>query len=374
MSAAGFRFGLEGEYLLVEQETFRPLWHKDLTFAQVNGLLESIRYEHLLGEVTLEGLELDPPHRTIMPFYVEGYGIPGEAVNVWVDLAFKGVEIRTPVCPSLELCLRLYEDLYQALQARLADEGLRAVPLSHHPEAWDFQGPQNYHRHDWWQWSMRAMTTYGPDLNLSRAGNDWHRYNWDRLQERANHYAPAIVAFSLASPVGQGRLWQVRGRPGQSLRTYRRSLTAPAIAAHPKEQGRLEFKALDMPADRSDFGAYFLLWLWLAFDEQAPGRATDADRIYDLGNVARLGWEAESIADRAEELLDRAEAFLPRIDMDPTPLDKLRRRLHRRTTPALELIRQMQTNPSIPALLRAIDRTAAAPEAAADHAYRDLLV
>src|SRR5438046_473265 len=99
MAATGFRFGLEGEYLLVEAESFRPLWHEDLTFARVNRLLEGIPYEHLLGGLTLEGLELDPPHRTVMPFYVEGYGLPGREVNGWVDLAVKGVEIRTPVCP-----------------------------------------------------------------------------------------------------------------------------------------------------------------------------------------------------------------------------------------------------------------------------------
>jgi carboxylate-amine ligase len=366
MAATGFRFGLEGEYLLVEQESFRPLWHRDLTFGQLNGLLEGIRYEHLLGGLTLEGLELDPPHRTLMPFYVEGYGLPGADFRDWVDLAVKGVEVRTPVCPSLESCLQVYEELYQVLQARLGEAGLRAVPLSHHPEAWDFQGPQNYARHDWWQWSMRAMTTYGPDLNLSRAGDWKSSFDWDGLQLRANTYAPAIVAFGLASPVGQGRLWQVRGRPGQSLRTYRRSPTAPAVAAHPKEQGRLELKALDMPADRSDFGAYFLLWLWLAFDSSASGTATDLDRIYDLGNVARLGWDAEGLVPRAEEVLDLAERFLPTIDMDPAPLARLRRRLRQRFTPALPLIRRLQANPSIPDLLRHLDRLGAAPEAAAD--------
>ena len=32
----GFHFGLEAEYLLVEAETFRPLWHRDLSFVGLN--------------------------------------------------------------------------------------------------------------------------------------------------------------------------------------------------------------------------------------------------------------------------------------------------------------------------------------------------
>ena len=32
----GFHFGIEAEYLLVEAETFRPLWHHDLEFEGLN--------------------------------------------------------------------------------------------------------------------------------------------------------------------------------------------------------------------------------------------------------------------------------------------------------------------------------------------------
>jgi hypothetical protein len=30
-----------------------------------------------------------------------------------------------------------------------------------------FEGPQNKRRYDHWQWAMKAMTTYGPDINVS---------------------------------------------------------------------------------------------------------------------------------------------------------------------------------------------------------------
>src|SRR4051812_38878570 len=357
------RFGLEGEYLLVGAADFRPLWHPDLAFRQLNALLEAIPFDPLLEGLTLEGVELDPPHRKLMPFYVEGYGLPDPDLTTYLDLLPKGIEVRTPVCGSVEQCLRVYEALYQALQAALGGAGLRAVALAHHPTAWGFRGPQNHRRVDWWHWGEQAMTTYGPDLNLSLPEGPRAGFDWDRLQRRVNYYAPALVAFSLASPVGRGRLWEVRGRTGLSLRTYRRSLYAPAAAYHPKEQGRLEFKAFDMPADRRDFHAYFLLWAWLVLDEGAPGEADEQDRVYDLGAVACLGWQAEEVVGRAEEALDRAGSLLPSLEMDPAPLGRLRPRLEERRVPADALIRQMRADPTVPALLRYLDGVAEGREA-----------
>ena len=64
-----FCFGLEAEFMLVDAKTFRPLWHHDLTFAELNETLESIPFDDL---PSLEGLDLEPPHRKLMPFAVEG--------------------------------------------------------------------------------------------------------------------------------------------------------------------------------------------------------------------------------------------------------------------------------------------------------------
>jgi len=363
MGAEGYRFGLEGEYLLAEASSFRPLWYDDLAFGRLNALLERIDFEPLLEGLTLDGVELDAPHRKLMPYYVEGYGLPDADLTTNVDLLPKGIEVRTPVCPDLDTCLRVYENLYHGLQAALAQEGYRAVALAHHPTAWGFEGPQNHKRIDWWLWGQQAMTTYGPDLNVSLPDVRRGSFDWGRLQRRVNYYAPALVAFSLASPVGRGRLWEVRGRTGLSLRTYRRSLYGPAVAYHPKEQGRLEFKAFDMPADRRDFNPYFLLWLWLVLDEQAPGQADDQDRVYDLAAVARFGWESEEVAARAEEALDRAGRLLAAVGADPEPLNWLRLRLERRWVPADPIIRQMAADPSVPGLLRFLDSIERSPRA-----------
>lgn len=355
MSAGGYRFGLEGEYLLVEGSSFRPLWHDDLIFSRLNALLESLHFEPLLEGLTLDGLELDPPHRKLMPYYVEGYALADRELTTHVDVLPKGIEIRTPVCPDLGTCLRVYENLYQGLQRALGEAGYRAVALAHHPTAWDFQGPQNHKRHDWWQWALRVTTTYGPDLNLSVPDAQKILFDWEGLQRRANYYGPALVAFSLNSPVKQGALWQPRGRQGLSVRTYRRSPFAPMLAYHPKEGGRVEFKSFDMPTDRRDFHPFFLLWLWLLADTDAPGRADDQDRIYDLGALARLGWEAEEIAARAEEALDRAREVVTSLGLDPLPLGRLRERLEQRSIPSDAVVRQVEADPSVPHLLRYLD-------------------
>src|SRR5262249_43590295 len=178
----------------------------------IDGRWGAVGFEPVLEGLSLDGVELDPPHRKLMPFYVEGYGLPDPDLTASVDVLPKGVEVRTPVCPNLDTCLLVFENLYTALQAALGREGDRAVALAHPPTAWHFQGPQNHKRIDWWLWGQQAMTTYGPDLNVSLPQERRTRFDWGRLQRRVNHYASALVAFSLASPVARGRLWEVRGR------------------------------------------------------------------------------------------------------------------------------------------------------------------
>jgi hypothetical protein len=208
---------------------------------------------------------------------------------------------------------------------------------------------------------MRVATTYGPDLNLSLPEAQKPAFDWEDLQRRANYYGPALVAFSLNAPVKEGSLWQPRGRQGLSVRTYRRSPFAPMLAYHPKEGGRVEFKSFDMPTDRSDFRRFFLMWLWLMHDADAPGRAEDQDRVYDLGAVARDGWDAEQVVPRAEEALDRAARRLPDLGVDTSPLTALSQRLEARWVPADELVRQMESLPSLPRLMHFLDCVAHPP-------------
>jgi len=344
----GFHFGLESEYLLVDAATFRPLWHRDLSFQQLNEALESIPLEDL---PPLDGLELEPPHHKLMPYAVEGYHVPDPDMNP-IDLWPKGIEIRTPVCPSIETCLECLQILHQRLQAALKRLGYQAVALSHHPTEDHFEAPQNKRRYDYWQWAMQAMRTYGPDVNISLPAHLNVLLDVKDLHAKVNYYAPALTALSLASPFIQGDLWRIRGRVGKSIRTHRRSVVAPAIELHPEEAGRLEYKTFEMTPRLDDFYAYFLFWLELLLDEGLKGRASDQSRIYDLGAVARDGLLVETVAERAAEVLDRSPAVFAKWGFDPGPLEPFRRRLETGRLPADDLVDLFQREGSIPGVLR----------------------
>ena len=77
----GFHFGIEAEYLLVDAETFRPLWHPDLTFEELNaavGLNPDLtqsqgsgqgligpRCRQLLGQLLEEGPGVGPGQASV---------------------------------------------------------------------------------------------------------------------------------------------------------------------------------------------------------------------------------------------------------------------------------------------------------------------
>jgi carboxylate-amine ligase len=359
----GYHFGLEVEYLLVDAETFRPLWHPDLTFEELNAAFESIPVGDLPA---LDGLDLEPPHSKLMPFAVEGYHLPAPDLGP-KDVLPKGVEIRTPVCSSIEMCLECLVELHGRMQAALGELGYRAVACSHHPVEDRFEGPQNKRWHDFWQWAMLAMTTYGPDVNVSLPAPLGDRLDVVDLHTKVNYYAPALTALTLASPLVRGGLWETRGRIGKSIRTYRRSVIAPAIELHPEEAGRLEYKTFEATSSMDDLHAYFLLWLVLLLDDGLLGRASEQTRIYDLGAVARDGLAAETVAERAAEVLGRAPGVLASRGFDPRRLEPFHGRLETRRLPADDLIDLFQREHSIPAVLRHLATPIPAEGAGANH-------
>ncbi|NBO23559.1 hypothetical protein EBU94_09525, partial [bacterium] len=134
-----FRFGLEAEFMLSDAKTFRPLWYRDVTFKTLDRLLTNISLE---GIPDLNGLSPEPPHEKLMPFIVEGYGIPDKEMKI-IDAYPKGVEIRTPVCNSVEETLEVYETLYHRVREALSQIGVVPTAISHHPLESTFSGPQS---------------------------------------------------------------------------------------------------------------------------------------------------------------------------------------------------------------------------------------
>ena len=332
----GFRFGLEAEFMLAQASSFRPLWYKDVTFKTLDQIFESISLE---GIPSLEGLSAEPPHKKLMPFIVEGYGIPDQDFVI-KDAYPKGIEIRTPVCKSIGETLDVYQELYRRVKSALNPHDMVPVAISHHPIEFKFSGPQNKRRHDFWLWAMEVMTTYGPDINVSfpKDITDKLFSDLDDLNAKVNYYAPAMAAVSLASPFYQGIPWKHKHQVGKSYRTFKRSIVAPAIELHPDENFRIEFKVFEMSRKVSDFEQYFLLVLSLFLDDGLKGRASSQERTYDLGNVSRFGLRAEGMQDRFVELFTRAPKTLEKFGFNPAPLQVMIDRIEKNLSPADEMI------------------------------------
>lgn len=332
-----FRFGLEAEFMLAAKDTYRPLWYKDVSFEMIDSIFTNIGLD---GIPSLEGLSAEPPHKKLMPFIVEGYGIPDADFNI-IDAFLKGIEIRTPVCSSLEEVFSVYETLYRRVKSALGEKGLVPVAISHHPIESKFKGPQNKRRHDFWLWAMEVMTTYGPDINVSfpKDITDKLFSNVEDLQAKVNYYAPALAAISLASPFFQGRPWSIKGMKGKSYRTFKRSVIAPAIELHPDENFRIEFKVFEMSKNVADFEIYFLLVLSLFLNDKLSGRASDQERIYDSGAVSQMGLGAPEMRYRFVKVLEGAFKVLPEFGFNPAPLEALSERIELNLTPADEMLR-----------------------------------
>lgn len=335
-----FQFGLEAEFQLMQKSTAKPLWHQDISFWQLNRIFESIDISDL---PPMDGIEIEHPHRRLMPYIVEGYHLPDQDLNA-VDILPKGVEIRTPVCRSIGETMQVFRALYERLDEKLADADLAMVALSHHPLHTKFHGPKNKRRYDWWQWAMEVMTTCGPDFNISVPTDIEAKIDFADFTEKVNHYAPAMAAISVAAPIIEGAPWQIRERTGKSFRMYKRSTIAPPIEIHPDEAGRLEFKMFDMPNTAIEMENYFLLCLALTLSDDLKGRASKQTMIYDLGNVARHGLEAEQVRPRLMELLTAAKTVLPEYGFKTDSLQAVHRQLISLSVPADAILEQYRIN------------------------------
>ncbi|WP_407179955.1 glutamate-cysteine ligase family protein [Bradyrhizobium sp. STM 3562] len=269
-----------------------------------------------------------------------------------IDLLPKGIEMRTPVCQSIEECIASLKALHERLQQALHKLGYQAVALSFHPTEVAFEGPQNKRRHDYWKWAMEGMLTDGPDINISLPTKLGSRLDLRDLNEKVNYYIPALTALTLASPLREGGLWHIRGRIGKSVRTYHRSVAAPAIEIHPDEGLRLELKPFEMTSSLNDYRNYFLLWLALVLDEELKGRASDQTRVYDMGRIACDGLNVEMARERATEVLARIPDVLASWGFDCGSLDELRQRAETGRVPADSIIEIFQREQSVPATLR----------------------
>ena len=82
------------------------------------------------------------------------------------------------------------------------------------------------------------------------------------------------------------------------------------------------------------------------------GRATEQTRIYDMGQVARYGLDAETVRTRAREVLTTTPKALRPWGFDCEPLHHFWTRLEAERLPADEIIELFDREKSIPGVLR----------------------
>jgi len=335
---SSFGFGIETEHCLVRSDNFTPLFHEDLDFERLLALVEEID----VADFPTDGFNIKPLHRKAIPYLIEGYYLTDEAMKP-LEMLVKGLEIRTPIADSIEGSIARLAVLTERLREKVATQNISLCSISHHPTRSKFEARRNYRRNDYWQWALTAMTTFGPDFNVSVPDSLQDAVNRDELNEKINYYLPSVVALSFASPLENGELWQVDGQVGKSLRTFQRSLYAPLYYVHTEPSLRFEFKGFEMATDMNDYKGYFLCGLSMLLDDTLTGRASDEGRINRLRELSVTGLCRPEDKERAAKVLASAEKIACLFDFDASALKTLWERLESNRTPADDIIKQFTT-------------------------------
>ncbi len=326
-------FGIETEHCLIDSKTFTPLFADELEFDQLLTLIDGIP----VSDFGDDELNIKPLHRKASPYLIEGYYLVDEAMKA-VKLLPKGIEVRTPICSTIEQSVSSVKILTERLQQEVAKRGWNLCSISHHPLESNFIAPPNYKRHDHWQWALAAMTTYGPDINISLPEEILKGVDRESLNFRLNYYLPPVVALTFASPLLNGGLWRRDGTIGKSVRTFNRSLWAPLYYVHTEPTLRFEFKGFEMPTDINDYKAMFLIGLSMLLDNSLAGRASDDERVRSLRSLALTGLQSAKEKMRAREVLESAERIGEVFRIDSSPLRSFWKRLETGLVPSDHII------------------------------------
>lgn len=326
-----FGFGIEAEYLLLDKN-YRPLFHEDLDFETLRDCVDSIP----TADFGTDGYNIKPLHKLANPYLIEGYYLTDRDMKPHTLLP-KGIEVRTPIRSSIDETIAVLADATERLRQRVSSQfGYQLCSISHHPTRYNFQAEPNYKRHDYWQWALTAMTTYGPDINISLPDELASAVDQAQLSARLNFYMPSVIALTSSSPLFDGQLWQQEfsTNTGKSVRMYNRSQWAPLYYIHTEPSLRFEFKGFEMPLDMADYKAFFLISLALLLDPSLSLKTTDEERIANLRYFAVHGLQSEAARVCARTVLKSAEKTALRLSLDATCLKPFWTRLETGVVPA----------------------------------------
>ena len=304
------KFGLEAEYALVRPDG-RFADFTNTHYSEVRQLIDPLPdYRHPELRIGDAGIR-------VKSWYVEGderFDEQGRSVG----LAFKGIEIRTAVFPTIDESLASLRDLRSMLDRELKARNWSYVAIGFNPCTKSYDPTYTP-----WETAFQALhiahhlpqistLSYGPDLNFSFSNDSAERVL--EIVRRLTYYSPYIVPFSFSSPLLGGALWD-----GLSYRTYRRTGDRPAALAHlsgthahplvkeadPASQHlRIEFKAFDMVADDQLLAELFYLIFGISMADpgKLPGAADLPDRQLHQ-KVARTGFDDDEFREGAGKVL-----------------------------------------------------------------------
>jgi hypothetical protein len=334
------KFGIEAEYALIRPDG-RFADFTNTAYSEVQPVIDALpdhRYPELrIGDAGIR----------VKNWYVEGderFDEDGQST----DLAFKGIEIRTPVFPTIEDSIRSLQELRLRLGAELNGRGWSLAAIGFNPRTTEYR--PSYAP---WEKQLHAShlgnalpevstLSYGPDLNFSRS-DDSPRAVLERVR-RLTYYSPYIVPFSFNSPVVGGALWE-----GLSYRTYKRTGPRPAALGHligkhdhplvkaadpPSQHLRIEFKSFDMVGDDQLLAElfYLVLGISLADVRDLPG-AADLPNPELHQEVALSGFDDGEVHSQAARIVAAAQEALEAHGWSPD-LPQLEEMLATRRTPA----------------------------------------
>ncbi len=281
-----YKIGIEFEYILTDSKG-NILDFTNLDSQKIINLIEKSRLKHKDSNLSSGDLGIKKGF-----WYLEGderFNEQGE----FTDLKIKGIEIRTPICQSINEVLVSLVTLEKELLNSLQPAGLDIAIIGFNPKTnkyifepklnnWEKNMRQKYKEYDF---AEISNLTYGPDINIS--STSWNEeINLD-IAEKINYYSPYIVPFSFSAPFYNGKLWD-----GYSKRTYERTGNRPAVklytshktghsltwkAASKSEVGRIEYKAFDAILSKDLLNALCSFVLGIALAD-LPGRSKLASK------------------------------------------------------------------------------------------------
>lgn len=306
----GRKYGIEAEYALLRPNG-RFADFTNTSYAEIRPLLETLPdYGHPELRVGDAGIR-------VKNWYAEGderFDENGRSTG----LAFKGIEIRTPVCASIEESIGSLDTLRALLRDTLHAHGWSFLAIGFNPctaayapayAPWE----RDFHASHAANALPEVSTlSYGPDFNFS-CSRDTPEAVIESVR-RLTFYSPFIVPFSFSSPIVGGRLWE-----GHSYRTFRRTGPRPAALAHlagaidhplakqadpPSQHLRIEFKAFDMVGDDRLLAELFDLVVGIARSDSRdlPGTADAPDAALHR-KAALTGFEDDAIREGAAAVL-----------------------------------------------------------------------